>query len=73
MQENEFIEQTASSAAESELDEIHRFELLRNELIELEKRFQRSSDQSEYEEVNVELFSNLYINNFSGVKLQTDF
>ncbi|PON82893.1 LETM1-like [Trema orientale] len=48
--ENENVEQTASSSAESELNEIHRFELLRNELIELEKRVQRSADQSDNEE-----------------------
>ncbi|XP_057976816.1 uncharacterized protein LOC131163965 [Malania oleifera] len=34
----------------SELNEIHRFELLRNELIELEERFQRSTDRSKCEE-----------------------
>ncbi|XP_062112676.1 uncharacterized protein LOC133823841 isoform X5 [Humulus lupulus] len=49
-QENEFYEQTASSSAESELNEIHRFELLRNELIELENRVQRTADQSDNEE-----------------------
>ncbi|EXB54610.1 hypothetical protein L484_019182 [Morus notabilis] len=48
--ENEFVEQTASSLADSELNEFHRFELLRNELIELEKRVQRSADQSDNEE-----------------------
>ncbi|XP_062112673.1 uncharacterized protein LOC133823841 isoform X2 [Humulus lupulus] len=48
--ENEFYEQTASSSAESELNEIHRFELLRNELIELENRVQRTADQSDNEE-----------------------
>lgn len=48
--ENEFVEQTASSLVDSELNEIHRFELLRKELIELEKRVQRSADQSDNEE-----------------------
>ncbi|KAL4341436.1 hypothetical protein GQ457_08G011850 [Hibiscus cannabinus] len=49
---NEFIEQNASNAnnADSEPNEIHRFEQLRNELIELEKRVKRSADQSAYEE-----------------------
>ncbi|KAM5559414.1 hypothetical protein ABKV19_020860 [Rosa sericea] len=41
--ENEIIE-------ELESNKIQRFELLRNELIELEKRVQRSADQSENEE-----------------------
>ncbi|KAK8546267.1 hypothetical protein V6N13_067493 [Hibiscus sabdariffa] len=51
-QGNEFIEQNASNAnnADSEPNEIHRFEQLRNELIELEKRVKRSADQSAYEE-----------------------
>lgn len=61
LQENEFVEKTASGSAESELNEIHRFELLRNELIELEKRVQRNADQSDNEEVNVELLNNLYM------------
>lgn len=34
-------------------NEIQRFELLRNELIELEKRVQRSADQAENEEVSL--------------------
>lgn len=52
-QENEFVEQTASNicAVDSESNEIHRFEQLRNELIELEKRVQRSTGPSENEEV----------------------
>jgi len=36
---------------DQEPNEIHRFELLRNELIELEKRVQRSAYQSENNEV----------------------
>ncbi|KAF5929934.1 hypothetical protein HYC85_000111 [Camellia sinensis] len=36
--------------ADSQSNEIQRFELLRNELIELEKRVQRSADRSENEE-----------------------
>ncbi|KAH9674478.1 LETM1 domain-containing protein [Citrus sinensis] len=48
-QESEYCEQTGSNIgiANSESNEIHRFELLRNELMELEKRVQRSADQSE--------------------------
>ncbi|KAG7034483.1 LETM1 and EF-hand domain-containing protein anon-60Da, mitochondrial [Cucurbita argyrosperma subsp. argyrosperma] len=34
----------------TELNEFHRFELLRNELIELEKRVQKSSEESETDE-----------------------
>ncbi|XP_062168200.1 uncharacterized protein LOC133874321 isoform X2 [Alnus glutinosa] len=55
--ENECVEQNTSNTdvadsvvADSESNEIRRFELLRNELIELEKRVQRSADQSENEE-----------------------
>lgn len=61
MQENEFVEQTASSLADSELNEFHRFELLRNELIELEKRVQRSADQSDNEEVDLALLINKFV------------
>ncbi|XP_039031093.1 uncharacterized protein LOC120165705 isoform X1 [Hibiscus syriacus] len=51
-QGNELIEQNASKAnnSDSEPNEIHRFEQLRNELIELEKRVKRSADKSAYEE-----------------------
>ncbi|KAK7847588.1 hypothetical protein CFP56_006465 [Quercus suber] len=55
-QENECLEQTTSNIdiAGSESNEIRRFELLRNELKELEKRVQRSANQSENEgEYNV--------------------
>ncbi|XP_009372535.2 uncharacterized protein LOC103961683 isoform X1 [Pyrus x bretschneideri] len=50
--DNELIEQSASSIEfeEPESNKIQRFELLQNELIELEKRVQRSADQSENEE-----------------------
>lgn len=41
---------------QSEPNEIRRFELLRNELIELEKRVQRSTGGSPNEEVYPELF-----------------
>lgn len=44
---------------ELESNKIQRFELLRNELIELEKRVQRSADQSENEEVYPELYAQL--------------
>ncbi|XWS59444.1 hypothetical protein CRYUN_Cryun08bG0122300 [Craigia yunnanensis] len=49
---NEFIEQNTSNVgiADSEPNEIRRFEQLRNELVELEKRVKRSADQSAYEE-----------------------
>ncbi|CAN6716931.1 unnamed protein product [Malus baccata var. baccata] len=50
--DNELIEQSASSIEfeEPESCKIQRFELLQNELIKLEKRVQRSADQSENEE-----------------------
>lgn len=52
MQDDEPFEQaTANAVASTESNEIQRFELLRNELIELEKRVQRSTDRSESEEV----------------------
>ncbi|KAE8713171.1 cytochrome P450 93A1 [Hibiscus syriacus] len=49
---NEFIEQNASNAnnVDSEPNEVCRFEQLRNELIELEKRVKRTADQSAFEE-----------------------
>ncbi|KAK4396557.1 hypothetical protein Sango_1492300 [Sesamum angolense] len=47
-----FEHETASEEiADSESSEIQRFELLRSELMELEKRVQRSADRCEYEEV----------------------
>ena len=57
IQESEPFEQTTASVsvAESESNEIQRFELLRKELIELEKRVQRSTDQSENEEVSLNI------------------
>ncbi|KAL5545784.1 hypothetical protein UlMin_005471 [Ulmus minor] len=50
--ENELVKQTASNVhfADSQPNDIDRFELLRNELIELEKRVQSSADQSKNEE-----------------------
>lgn len=49
------IEQSAPNVGvvDQEPNEIHRFELLRNELIELEKRVQRSAYQSENNEVRL--------------------
>ncbi|KAJ6914601.1 hypothetical protein NC651_016778 [Populus alba x Populus x berolinensis] len=44
---------TSMGMGESESNEIHRFELLRNELMELEKRVRRSTDQYENEEIFV--------------------
>ncbi|KAJ6303848.1 hypothetical protein OIU77_017684 [Salix suchowensis] len=41
---------TSMGIGESESNEIRRFELLRNELMELEKRVQKSTDQYENEE-----------------------
>lgn len=57
MQEDKYLEQKIVSSVlpESESKEIQRFELLRNELIELERRVQRSADQSEYAEVPLTL------------------
>lgn len=57
------MEQNTSNTdvADSESNEIRRFELLRNELIELEKRVQRSADQSENEEVDLKVLSCLYV------------
>ncbi|CAL5387321.1 unnamed protein product [Camellia sinensis] len=43
--------------ADSQSNEIQRFELLRNELIELEKRVQRSADRSENEEDDTDQIS----------------
>ncbi|CAN4094112.1 unnamed protein product [Withania somnifera] len=40
----------SSGVMDSKSNEVRRFELLRNELMELEKRVQRSADQYEYEE-----------------------
>lgn len=51
-------QQTASQViADSESNEIHRFELLRNELMELEKRVQKSTDRCGYEEVHCDCLS----------------
>ncbi|GER29043.1 LETM1-like protein [Striga asiatica] len=45
-------ENTNNGITESESDEIQRFELLRSELMELEKRVQRSADQCGHDEVH---------------------
>ncbi|PIN16661.1 Ca2+-binding transmembrane protein LETM1/MRS7 [Handroanthus impetiginosus] len=49
---NNGVEQETASKeiADPESNEIQRFELLRNELIELEKRVKKSADRGEYEE-----------------------
>ena len=52
---------TSTGMGESESNEIHRFELLRNELMELEKRVRRSTDQYENEEVWLMLVNSSYI------------
>ncbi|XP_027175511.1 uncharacterized protein LOC113775006 isoform X4 [Coffea eugenioides] len=50
-----FEQRTAGTVSSySESNEIQRFELLRNELIELEKRVQKSADRSEYEEEDIQ-------------------
>lgn len=50
-----FEQRTAGTvSSHSESNEIQRFELLRNELIELEKRVQKSADRSEYEEEDIQ-------------------
>ncbi|XP_058207438.1 uncharacterized protein LOC131320674 isoform X1 [Rhododendron vialii] len=53
--DDELFRKSASSMGVEDLqsNEIQRFELLRNELIELEKRVQRSADQAENEEEEV--------------------
>ncbi|XP_011094284.1 uncharacterized protein LOC105174024 [Sesamum indicum] len=51
-----FEHETASEEiADSESNEIQRFELLRSELMELEKRVQRSADRCEYEEEEIQV------------------
>ncbi|KAI8574323.1 hypothetical protein RHMOL_Rhmol01G0345500 [Rhododendron molle] len=53
--DDELFQKSALSIGVADLqsNEIQRFELLRNELIELEKRVQRSADQAEQEEEEV--------------------
>lgn len=41
----------STGVVDSKSNEVRRFELLRSELMELEKRVQRSADQYEYDEV----------------------
>ncbi|XP_076946489.1 uncharacterized protein LOC143618025 isoform X1 [Bidens hawaiensis] len=54
-----------------ESDEIQRFELLRNELIELERRVERSANRSENEEEDIKLaeYSSNYPKDAEGVQL----
>ena len=60
-----------------EINEIRRFELLRNELIELEKRVQRSTDESQNEEViwsmSMNIFARIYHNQYDEVCLSKVF
>ena len=53
-QVDEYTERSRENvdSVDSESSEIYRFELLRNELIELEKRVQGSTDESVEEEVS---------------------
>lgn len=67
LQEN-YIEQPAPNVevVGQEPNEIHRFELLRNELMELEKRVQRSAYQSEnnvvhLKHLNLMIYKRIYI------------
>ncbi|KAL0410151.1 UNVERIFIED_CONTAM: hypothetical protein Slati_3604800 [Sesamum latifolium] len=48
-------ESASEEIADSESSEIQRFELLRSELMELEKRVQRSADRCEYEEEGIQV------------------
>ncbi|WJX17920.1 hypothetical protein P8452_07778 [Trifolium repens] len=52
-----YIEQSTPNVGvvDQESNEIHRFELLRSELMELEKRVQRSTYQSENNEVHLNI------------------
>lgn len=54
MQGDEYIGKSSGNllSMDSEPNEISRFEILRNELIELEQRVKRSTDQSVDEEVS---------------------
>lgn len=54
MQADEYFEKSSEivDSGDSKPNEIYRFELLRNELIELEKRVQGSTDESVNEEVS---------------------
>ena len=52
IQAGDHAEYTVDSE-DADLNEIHRFELLRKELIELEKRVQRSTDGSQDGKVGV--------------------
>ncbi|XP_076929925.1 uncharacterized protein LOC143594518 [Bidens hawaiensis] len=78
--EAEFLEASFRAKADSlqqddtgvlESDEIQRFELLRNELIELERRVERSANRSENEEENIKIaeYSSNYSKDAEGVQL----
>ncbi|XP_034223401.1 uncharacterized protein LOC117633758 isoform X3 [Prunus dulcis] len=70
-EDNEFVEQTASNIdfEDPESTKIQRFELLRNELIELEKRVQRSADQSENEDIKPADDSSTYEDDIGATQL----
>ncbi|KAG8374068.1 hypothetical protein BUALT_Bualt11G0092400 [Buddleja alternifolia] len=53
---DEYVEQeiTSMEIGDSESNEVQRFEILRSELMELEKRVQKSTDQGEYEEEEIQ-------------------
>lgn len=51
------------AVSEPKSNEIQRFELLRNELMELEKRVQKSADQSQNEEVPLSVSISMIIYN----------
>ncbi|BBH07599.1 LETM1-like protein, partial [Prunus dulcis] len=69
--DNEFVEQTASNIdfEDPESTKIQRFELLRNELIELEKRVQRSADKSENEDIKPADDSSTYEDDIGATQL----
>lgn len=73
--DDECFDQTTANAgvASSESNEIDRFELLRNELIELEKRVQRSTDPSETEVTEIATTSSDQTGQLVHVQKKEDF
>lgn len=59
--------------ADTESTEIQRFELLRNELIELEKRVQKGSDRSDSEEVILTVSTLLYFTHVTVILFPYEF
>ncbi|KAJ4830059.1 hypothetical protein Tsubulata_009674 [Turnera subulata] len=57
------------SPEESELNEISRFEVLRNELMELEKRVQKSTESEIEEDIKVEYSSAGYLDDMGNAQL----